>query len=377
MNNLDFIFCTNFYDDVSNGPAKFARLVAKHGRGRVLVITENKQESEIDVQAMPRPPVWAKTTFLAQLSRSATFAQVIAGLSLPKDTPLVFNNVINTLGSSRRFPNPVIGFINDYKNMPAGRAGFRGVRLIQRILLSRLERTAALRVDALVVNSHFLAEMVTKEYGLLPARVHVLYKGSNVLSVTFTPRTAPALGALRLLFVKTDFKIGGLPELMAAVKLLDRPIELHVIGPTENAVAAEVDVSAIRDTGATVIFHGKQSPDFVADQLRGADVYCLPSHSEALGVSNIEAMSHGVPVVTSGMGGIPEVTNQGANCWQIDQNDPKSIAEGIRATWQQWEETLDKVNRAREWVETHFSEAAAYQRLEEIVDTTKKSISGE
>jgi L-malate glycosyltransferase len=45
--------------------------------------------------------------------------------------------------------------------------------------------------------------------------------------------------------------------------------------------------------------------------LRGADLFLLPSETESFGLAALEAMSCGVPVIASRVGGVPEVVIDG------------------------------------------------------------------
>ncbi|MBI5730479.1 MAG: N-acetyl-alpha-D-glucosaminyl L-malate synthase BshA [Ignavibacteriales bacterium] len=54
-----------------------------------------------------------------------------------------------------------------------------------------------------------------------------------------------------------------------------------------------------------VVFLGKQ--DGLAEILNAADIFLLPSQSESFGLSALEAMACGVPVVSSSVGGLPEL----------------------------------------------------------------------
>lgn len=62
-----------------------------------------------------------------------------------------------------------------------------------------------------------------------------------------------------------------------------------------------------RDLGLQkdVIFLGKQ--DALVDILNSADLFLMPSQSESFGLSALEAMSCGVPVISSSVGGLPEL----------------------------------------------------------------------
>ncbi|MBN1302409.1 MAG: N-acetyl-alpha-D-glucosaminyl L-malate synthase BshA [Melioribacteraceae bacterium] len=54
-----------------------------------------------------------------------------------------------------------------------------------------------------------------------------------------------------------------------------------------------------------VLFLGKQ--DGLAELLNAADLFLMPSQSESFGLSALEAMSCGLPVVSSSVGGLPEL----------------------------------------------------------------------
>jgi N-acetyl-alpha-D-glucosaminyl L-malate synthase BshA len=68
-----------------------------------------------------------------------------------------------------------------------------------------------------------------------------------------------------------------------------------------------------------VRFLGKQ--DQVEDILSIADLFLIPSGSETFGLAALEAMSCSVPVVSSNIGGLPEVNIQGETGYLCDLDD--------------------------------------------------------
>jgi glycosyltransferase involved in cell wall biosynthesis len=60
-----------------------------------------------------------------------------------------------------------------------------------------------------------------------------------------------------------------------------------------------------------------------------ASVFCLPSRNEGVPMSVLEAMSHGVPVVCTPVGGLPEIIDDGKNAILAQVDDAASLTTGI------------------------------------------------
>lgn len=75
---------------------------------------------------------------------------------------------------------------------------------------------------------------------------------------------------------------------------------------------------------SNVKFLGKQNA--IIELLSCADVFLLPSQSESFGLSALEAMACGVPVVASSVGGIPEVVQHNENGFIAEFGDVSRMA---------------------------------------------------
>src|SRR5215213_3641484 len=76
-------------------------------------------------------------------------------------------------------------------------------------------------------------------------------------------------------------------------------------GPDRGEAEAEARALGLNDK---VFFLGKI--DAVAPLLAGADLFLLPSSGESFGLSALEALACGVPVIGTTAGGLPEVVRQ-------------------------------------------------------------------
>ena len=70
--------------------------------------------------------------------------------------------------------------------------------------------------------------------------------------------------------------------------------------------------------------------DNVADYYALMDLFVFPSRFEALGSSLLEAMSFGVPVVATTVGGIPEIVRDGVEGLLVGRDDVQAIADRIQ-----------------------------------------------
>lgn len=76
-----------------------------------------------------------------------------------------------------------------------------------------------------------------------------------------------------------------------------------------------------------VIFTG--SVKNIAGLLQLFTIFALPSRSEAFGISILEAMKAGVPIVATRVGGIPEIITANQNGMLVEAGDPKALASAI------------------------------------------------
>lgn len=86
------------------------------------------------------------------------------------------------------------------------------------------------------------------------------------------------------------------------------PSVLVMVGDGPGRVEAQ-DEARLLGVEADVSFLGKL--EAVAPLLAGADLFLLPSETESFGLSALEALASGVPVVATRVGGLPEVVRDG------------------------------------------------------------------
>lgn len=103
------------------------------------------------------------------------------------------------------------------------------------------------------------------------------------------------------------------------------PSVLVMVGDGPERPAAEDEARSLGVVNS-VFFLGKI--EAVAPLLADADIFLLPTSSESFGLSALEAMASGVPVVGSDSGGLPEVVTNGVSGLLYPVGDVESMAAG-------------------------------------------------
>jgi glycosyltransferase involved in cell wall biosynthesis len=181
-------------------------------------------------------------------------------------------------------------------------------------------RRALQGAEAIVTWSHWAAASAVKDYGVDADHVHAIPPGVDVRRLK-PPEREREPGPLRLLFVGGDFERKGGIDLVEAVKTIDRPVELDIVSS-----------SAVVPSGLPVRVHAgvaANSP-LITDLFRRADVFVLPSRGDCTPLAVAEALACGLPVVTTPVGGMPELVRHGENGLLVQPQEPEQLARALR-----------------------------------------------
>jgi alpha-1,3-rhamnosyl/mannosyltransferase len=201
-----------------------------------------------------------------------------------------------------------------------------------------LLRQGAARADWVVTPSRAAQRELTEHYGFPAERVTVIPHGVEPALVDLEApldaddeRVLRALPAEFVLYVGRFHARKNLARLLAAMaRLRDRrgeAVPLVIAGRdmwSERAMRAEV---ARLGLDGSVLFPGYVSDAALAHCYRRARVFAFPSLHEGFGMPVLEAMAHGVPVLSSQRSCLPEVCGDAALL--VDPTDPDAIADGL------------------------------------------------
>ncbi|MGP3726344.1 glycosyltransferase family 4 protein [Cereibacter sphaeroides] len=183
--------------------------------------------------------------------------------------------------------------------------------------------------DAIVVNSAWSKNALVEE-GVSVDKISVLplvYEGEQTPAPWNKPERFDKNRPLRLLFLGQVILRKGIDLVLEAMRLLpDMPLQLDVVG----TVGIPVPATAAADP--RIRFHGAVPRSATRRFYRQADLFLFPTRSDGFGLTQLEALSAGVPVIASERcGEVVEDGRNGAILRALDAGALAKLLDGLAA----------------------------------------------
>jgi glycosyltransferase involved in cell wall biosynthesis len=206
------------------------------------------------------------------------------------------------------------------------------------------------------VKNHLLKEQITR-----PEKIVVIYNGVNIpAKPKRIDHQQKVIG-----FVGSLTRVKGVDYLIAAFKQLlnegqDVRLEIVGTGPEKQRLKNKVKMLEIHDR---IKFIGYLED--LEQVFPYWDIYVQPSLSESFGISIAEAMSYGLPVVATSVGGVPELVDSHKTGYLVPPKDAQSLAKMIKKILIDPEKSQQMGQLGRQRIIEKFS-------IQEMVDQTEQ-----
>jgi glycogen synthase len=194
-----------------------------------------------------------------------------------------------------------------------------------------VERQALEGADAVIAVSGASRQDVLDHFDVDPARLHVVHNGIDVAAFAPDAGTEALVGhgidpgQPYVLFVGRVTRQKGITTLVEAIPQLDPRIGVVLAAgqPDTPELAAEVEAGIAEAQAADPERRIHWIPEMldrrsVRQLYTHAAVFACPSVYEPFGITNLEAMACGIPVVATRVGGIPEIVVHGQTGLLVD-----------------------------------------------------------
>lgn len=296
---------------MANQTRQLARLLGEGGAQTVVLQTN-----------APYRPAWIGN--VRGLRAAFRLTPYLAALWRAAGKVDLFHVMANSGWSWHLFAAPALR-VARLRGIPAV-VNYRGGEAAEFLRESAASVRAAMRGDTLLaVPSGFLQEI----FGRHAMRAEVI---PNIVDLArFRPEAtaARAAAAPHLVVARNlepiygnDIAIKAMPAILAAC-----PGARLTIAGSGPALAALTQLAAGQGVAGAVRFTGRLDPDAMAALYREADLVLNPTRVDNMPNSVLEAMASGVPVISSAVGGVPFVIENGVTGLLVRPDDPQAMAD--------------------------------------------------
>lgn len=207
-----------------------------------------------------------------------------------------------------------------------------------------------------IAPSEWMKKYLMADHPNLEKNVYVVPHGVN--TTLFTPSDAKGSGNRNVvLFVGRLVALKGILYMVRAIPLIlkEHPNTLFVfIGPGDKNPYVE-ELSKWRVKNENFLFLGQIDHVSLAKWFSLSDIYVLPSLSESFSLTLLEAMSCGLTVVVSNVGGPSEIIENNVNGLLIKPGSVKAIAEAVTFLLDNPDIRSNFGNKARKTMEKNYT----------------------
>jgi glycosyltransferase involved in cell wall biosynthesis len=237
------------------------------------------------------------------------------------------------------------------------------------------ERVTAPLSDAVTTCSEAVRREALADFGMRPGRVRTLRNAieipEGIPGTAARERIRRELGASQ-----DDLLVGtlgrliepkkGLATFLAAARLLSSEfprVRFAIVG--DGPARSDLEGRAAREgVSHCTVFCGLRRD--VPEVMRSFDLFVQPSLWEGFGITLLEAMVVGTPVVASRVGGVPEVVEDGVTGILVPPGDAPALAAACAQLLRQRERAARMGNAGRERVRAEFGIERLVRDIEEL-----------
>ncbi|MGI4788615.1 MAG: glycosyltransferase family 4 protein [Janthinobacterium lividum] len=222
-------------------------------------------------------------------------------------------------------------------------------------LKKRLNQRAFGAAKHLVTWSEWAKNSLVTDYGVVPEKISVIPPGIDT-ALWGCNRNLRDTGPVNLLFVGGDFaRKGGDTLLDALGRLPPALVHLNIVTKTRGVGEGVPNVTVWHDVAP--------NSETLLKLYSDADLFVFPTRGDCLPLAVMEALSSGLPVITTTVGALPEAVTHAETGWIVPPNDPDALAAALEALAGDSELRTRLSGQAAAVGRQRFDAAANYERL--------------
>jgi glycosyltransferase involved in cell wall biosynthesis len=340
---IDLVNTSDYIEDYAHGGTEIAAYnlaVQMAKRGNDIDVFTTSINSKNSIEIYPHMRVHRYATSFKIASANASFKLIYKPLNYDLDivhahSPIPYSDLPALMYAKRKKVPFILTYQFDGQETGGSFMRNTGVSIYNKVFINRVLDSAEVIIAttrSYAEDSPFLKNYLDK--------IVVIPNGINIEEVTTTLTKEESRIKLGLpietkiiLFFGSLVPYKGPDILLKAFKLIKKEFpEVKLIFAGRGQMLDELrDMAKKFDLEDDVIFLGFVEEEKKALYYKSADIFCLPSTNmaESFGIVNLEAMTSGIPIVGSNLGGIPDIIEEGENGLLAKPCDHQSLANAL------------------------------------------------
>ena len=227
-------------------------------------------------------------------------------------------------------------------------------------LLYRLQGWICKKADVVIVPSKYLASIV-RGWGVSDSKIKIIYNGVDFKPSGLSKEEARNKIGIHGNIILTFGRLVPWKGFRMLIKIMPRFLELKQFarlvivgdGPDKKPLESMIKNMGLENKAFLV---GQKTKEDLAVYLAASDIFVLNSGYEGFSHQILEAMTCGVPVIASAVGGNKEAITQGQNGFLVRYNDEFNLVEAIKTVWQDEKLKDELVENGKKTVQKFNSE---------------------
>ncbi|MEH7500992.1 glycosyltransferase family 4 protein [Neobacillus drentensis] len=149
---------------------------------------------------------------------------------------------------------------------------------------------------------------------------------------------------------------------LALIKDKLKNVEVRIVGDGEMRNTLEKQVSELKLKNVSFLGSREDIPKLLSE----SDIFVLPTTSDTLPISLIEAMFANQAILTTNCGGIPEIIKDNYSGFVVEPANPKQLAEKLSRLLRKESLRTELAGNAQAFALQHLSVSKMTQKIEEI-----------
>ncbi len=239
-------------------------------------------------------------------------------------------------------------------------------------ILYKLQGLVCRKADMVIVPSEYLAGIVSG-WGVPRSKIRVIYNGADFKPVDLSKEEARNKIGIHGNIILSIGRLVPWKGFRMLIKIMPQLLNLRqfaclvIVGDGPDKKTLESMIKNL-GLGEKVFLAGKKSKEDLAVYLAASDMFVLNSGYEGFSHQILEAMTCGVPVIATAVGGNREIITQGENGFMVRYNDEFNLVEAIKTVWQDLELKKELIENGKKTAKKFSPEKMVSETIKILID---------